>query len=479
MKSVYYYLSIAFILIAGCEQREINFIENNQFLLSAVLSQDFLILEEAYNLTVDIRLQDSSRDDLSYRLHYTIHDGSATLLQNGFPFESGDEISLDDQWSIQPLTLGSQSIEISVSDNTGVQKAVALTYEVGEFIPVDFSFAASFTESEVILGSDTELQVNLSTDDQNMAYHLNYLMVEGDGEIQNSAAEAIGPDHPIKPGSTRFIFKPSVAGNNVLKLIVTDSNEEKASRNLSVFVIDQIPFTISVSASPQKLRQSKSSTISVAITSSHPLFETLSFSMDYSSNFKESRLFDDSGLRLVQESPASISRSGGAYTYQPVAAGDHIIQINVADQKGNFESASVIINSVALQPPLVKAEVSFRLTGERCVPLGFGGLEDCTQDLQLVVDMAGSVDQDSDLGGFIEEYKIIIEGRVYEGEFNPDNPTVTISNGKASYTRSIAGAGEKTYSGVRHQPGAGIEALLTDDDELRSIKKVLVPALPN
>jgi hypothetical protein len=55
-----------------CDDREIDFIANTQFLFSATISDDYLIRNEFYNITIDTRLKDGVLENLTYRLDYSI-----------------------------------------------------------------------------------------------------------------------------------------------------------------------------------------------------------------------------------------------------------------------------------------------------------------------------------------------------------------------------------------------------------------------
>ncbi len=453
----------------NCNEREIDFIPNTQFLFSATLSDDFLIKDQTYELSVDIRLKDGVLDNLSFSLDLEVNKGTGTLFQNGFLFTSGGIINLDDSWTYKPTSLGAQSIVLTLSDNTGAQESVTIEVTVGEFIPVDFSFNANFTETETFIQTDTEFLIELSSDDPEMEYVLNYQVTEGSGEVRNSQGVIIGPDYPITTGTTKWTYHASGANNNQIKLKIKDQNGDELTKNISIFVIDKIPFTVNATVDPSTIRQSKSSQLSISISSEHPLFETLNFTMEYNTNFvSDAQLLDSRGKTLASNTPITINRDENTFTYEPIVPGTHNITVTVSDQKGNSESTMVAVSSQVLQKPLLQATAEFILGEETCVPQGFGGLEDCTAPLNLVVDLSGSVDQDSDLGGYITEYRITIDGIEYSGDYDPSDPVVSIENGEANYTKSINGPGAKTYSGVKHQPNAFIRVELKDDDGLWS-----------
>jgi len=461
---------------SSCDEREIDFIQNTQFLFSATFSDDFLIQNEMYDLQMDIRLKDGVLENLSYRLELTINNGTGILLQNGFPFESGGIIDIEEAWIYQPTSLGEQSIVLTLRDNTGASEMVTLDVTVGEFIPVDFSFSADFNETETLIHTDAAFSIELTTDDPEIEYVLNYEILEGAGEIKNSDGVIIEQDYPIQLGTTKWSYVATSADNNRIKLKIRDENGEEVTKNLSIFVIDKIPFTVTATSAPSTIRQSKSSDISINLSSESPHFESLNFTMEYTTNFNsDSKLFDKKNVSLAPNSPVAIDRKDNLFTYKPVVPGTHNINITVSDQKGNSESAVVSVNSQALQKPQVQATASFTLGTESCIPLGYLNLQGCTKPLTLMIDMSGSLDQDEDLGGFISDYKIIIDNTEYTGEFKPDNPILTINNGQVSYTKSSPGPGIKTYS-VIHETNAPINIELKDDDGLWS--EVLVTKVP-
>lgn len=51
-------------------------------------------------------------------------------------------------------------------------------------LPVDFSFSTNFAETETLIHTDAEFSIELTTDDQEMEYVLNYEVLEGAGEIK-------------------------------------------------------------------------------------------------------------------------------------------------------------------------------------------------------------------------------------------------------------------------------------------------------
>jgi len=312
-----------------------------------------------------------------------------------------------------------------------------------------------------------------------MGYVLNYEVLEGAGEIKDSDGVVIEQGYPIQPGTTKWSYTTTGADNNRIKLKIRDENGEEIINNLSIFVIDKIPFTVTATSAPSTIRQSKSSKISISLSSESPHFESLNFTMEYTSDFDlDSKLFDSKNVSIAPNSPVAIDKKDNMFTYKPVVPGTHNISITVTDQKGNSESAVVSVNSQALQKPLVQAAASFILGAESCIPLDYGNLQGCTRPITLIIDMSGSSDQDEDLGGFITEYKITIDDTEYTGEFKLDNPILTINNGQVSYTKSSTGLGIKTYS-VIHETNASINIELKDDDEQWSeVEVIMVPEYP-
>jgi len=238
------------LIISNCDEREIDFIQNTQFLFSATLNDDFLIQNEMYDLQMDIRLKDGVLENLSYRLELIINNGTGILFQNGFPLESGGIIDIEDAWTYQPTSLGEQSIVLTLRDNTGASEMMTLEVTVGEFIPVEFSFTANFNETETLIHSDAAFSIELTTDDPEMEYVLNYEVLEGAGEIKNVDGVAIEQDYPIQPGTTEWSYATTSADNNRIKLKIKDENGEEVTKNLSIFVIDKIPFTVTATSAP-------------------------------------------------------------------------------------------------------------------------------------------------------------------------------------------------------------------------------------
>ncbi len=472
-------LSLLIFTLSRCDEREIDFIENTQFLFSASIGEDFLIKDQKYELEMDIRLEDGVLDNLSYSLNYHIENGTGVLFQNGFPFESGDVVDIEDTWTYQPTSVGDQNIELSLADNTGASKTVNLEFTVGDYIPVNFDFNANFKESETTMKADTEFLVELTTDDPQMKYVLNYEIMEGDGIIKNSKGVKIGKDYPIGTGNTEWFYNANTPDNQQIKLKIMDENGDELTKNITIYAVDQIPFSVTATAKPSTIRQSKSSEISVSVTSEHALFETLNFTMEYTSNFgSDARLLDKNNVSIPQNSPVGIDTKDNLFTYKPVVPGAHNITIVVSDQEGNSESAVVSVNSEPLQKPLLQAVSSHELGLGLCIPQGFGSIEECSAQLTLKIDMNGSVDQDKELGGRITEYKITIDGIDYAGSFNSQNPVISLDNGEVTYTKVKGTASDHKYS-VKHKAGATIRVELKDDDGLWSeVEVIKVPEYP-
>jgi len=480
MKNYVHWLSLlVFITVSNCDEREIDFIQNTPFLFSASIGEDFLIKDEIYQLGMDIRLQDEVLENLSYSLDYQIENGSGVLFQNGFPFESGDRVDIEDSWTYQPTSVGEQSISLTLSDNTGASKRVTLDVEVGDFIPVNFDFNANFKDSETTVQSDTEFLIELTTDDPQMEYVLNYEIMEGAGIIKNSKGVKIGENYPIETGTTTWAYHATKPDNQQLKLKIRDENGDERTRNLTIYAVDQIPFSITATATPSTIRQSKSSEISVKVASEHTLFETLNFTMEYTSNFgSDARLLDKNNVSIPQNSPVGIDKKDNLFTYKPVVPGTHNITITVTDQEGNSESTVVTVSSKAPQNPLVQAVSSMELGLGLCTPQGFGSIEECSAQLTLKFDMNGSIDQDKELGGHISDYKISIDGTDYTGPYNSQNPVFSLDNGEVTYTKIKETTSDYKYS-VKHKAGATIRVELKDDDGLWSeVKLIKVPEYP-
>jgi len=473
MKKLTVLMLMISLIMSNCDEREIDFIQNTQFLFAATLSDDFLIQNEMYDLKMDIRLKDGVLENLTYRLELTINNGAGILLQNGFPFESEGIIDIEDAWTYQPTSLGEQSIVLTLRDNTGASEMVALDVTVGEFIPVEFNFSANFTGTETLIHTDAAFSIELTTDDPKMGYVLNYEVLEGAGEIKNSDGVVIEQDYPIQPDTTKWSYAPTGTDNNRIRLKIKDENGEEVTKNLSILVIDKIPFTITATATPSTIRQSKSSKISISLSSESPHFESLNFTMEYTTNFdSDAKLFDNKNVSIAPNSPVAIDKKDNMFTYKPVVPGTHNITITVSDQKGNSESAVVSVNSQSLQKPQAQATADFTLGTESCIPLDYGNLQGCTRPITLIIDMSGSSDQDEELGGFITDYKITIDDTEYTGEFKPDNLILTINNGQVSYTQSATGSGIRTYS-VIHETNAPIHVELRDDDRQWSEVEVI------
>ena len=465
--------------MTGCDEREIEFIENTQFLFSANIGEDFLIKDKKYELEMDIRLEDGVLDNLTYSLNYQIENGTGMLFQNGFPFESGEAIDIEDTWTYQPTSVGEQSIVLSLADNTGAREIVNLDFTVGDYIPVNFDFNANFKNSETTVQADIEFLIELTTDDPQMKYVLNYEIMEGEGIIKNSKGVMIGKDYPIGTGNTNWFYNASKPNNQQIKLKIRDENGDELTKNIIIYAVDQIPFSVTATAKPTTIRQSKSSEISVIVTSEHALFETLNFTMEYTSNFgSDARLLDKNKVSIPQNSPVNIGTKDNLFTYKSVVPGAHNITIVVSDQEGNSESTVVSVKSESLQKPLVQAVSSMELGLGPCTPQGFGSSEECSAKLTLKIDMNGSADQDNVLGGYITEYKITIDGIDYTGTFNSENPLVSVDNGEVTYTKVNGATRDYEYS-VKHKPGTTIQVEVKDDDGLWSeVIEIKVPEYP-
>jgi len=327
--------------------------------------------------------------------------------------------------------------------------------------------------------SDTEFLIELTTDDPEMKYVLNYEIMDGEGIIKNSKGVKIGKDYPIGIGNTNWFYNASTPDNQQLKLKITDENGDELTKNITIYAVDQIPFSVTATAKPSTLRQSKSSEISVSVTSEHALFETLNFTMEYTSNFgSDARLLDENNVSIPQNSPVGIDTRDNLFTYNPVVPGAHNITIIVSDQEGNSESTVVSVKSEPLQKPVVQAVSSMTLGLGLCTPDGFGSVESCSATLTLKIDITGSADQDKELGGHITEYKITIDGIEYTSSFNSQNPVLSLNNGEVTYTKVRGTTSDYKYS-VKHKTGATIRVELKDDDGLWSEGKVVkVPEYP-
>jgi hypothetical protein len=452
-----------------CDDREIDFIANTQFLFSATISDDYLIRNEFYDITIDTRLKDGVLENLTYRLDYTIEGGTGNLWANGFPFESGDVFSLEDTWTYQATSVGDQIIVLTLRDNTGASKTVSLPVSVDEYIPVEFSFNTNFSMEETFIQSEVDVLIELTSDDPEMDYILNYEVMEGEGKLKNDQGIVLSENYSIDAGNTSWSYLPTKPGNNQLKIRISDTNGDELTKNISVYVLDKIPFTVTASMEPGTIRMSRSSQLVVNVSSENPLFSTLTFTMQYASSYGDGILLDENEAVLPKNFSFGIKSGENIFTYEPVVAGKHDISITVSDNLGNSEPAIVSIESKTLKRPTAKATASFELLNPNCITSEFDdNVQECTAPLNLVIDLSGSFDQDNDLGGIIKTYSILIGGVEYSGIYNASNPRITLSNGEAEFEIVKGNESQKDYSNVKHGKNAAIRIELQDDDELWS-----------
>jgi hypothetical protein len=463
-------LTVALLLsFVRCDDREIDFIANTQFLFSATISDDYLIRNEFYNITIDTRLKDGVLENLTYRLDYTIEGGTGNLWANGFPFESGDVFSLEDTWTYQATSVGDQTIVLTLRDNTGASKSVSLPVSVDDYIPVEFSFNTNFSMEETFIQSEVDVLIELISDDPEMDYILNYEVMEGEGKLKNDQGIVLSENYPIEIGNTSWSYLPTKPGNNQLKIRINDINGDELTKNISVYVLDKIPFTVTAFVDPATVRMSKGSQVIVNVSSENPLFSTLSFTMQYASSYGDGMLLDENEAVLPKNFSFAIASGDNVFTYKPVVAGTHDISITVSDNLGNSEPAIVSIESKTLKGPVAKATASFELLNPNCTTSEYdNNIQECTAPLNLVVDLSGSFDQDNDFGGVIKTYNILINGVEYIGNYNASIPRITISNGVAEYAIIKGNESQKDYIDVKHGKNAAIRIELQDDDELWS-----------
>lgn len=452
-----------------CDDREIDFIANTQFLFSATISDDYLIRNEFYNISIDTRLKDGVLENLTYRLDYSIEGGTGKLWANGFPFETGDLFSLEDTWTYQATSVGDQIIVLTLHDNTGARKTVSLPVSVDDYIPVDFSFNTNFSTEETFIQSEIEVLIELISDDPEMDYILNYEVMEGEGKIKNDKGIVLSENYPIETGNSSWSYLPTKPGNNQLKISIKDINGDEVVKNISVYVLDKIPFTVTATVDPATVRMSKGSQLIVNVSSENPLFSTLSFTMQYASSYGDGMLLDESQAVLPKNFSFAIDSGDNVFIYKPVVVGTHDISITVSDNHGNSEPALVTIESETLKGPIAKATASFELLNPNCTTSEFDNkIQECTAPLNLVIDLSGSFDQDNDLGGVIDIYKIVLNGVEYSNGYNPSNPRITISNGVAEFAIINGNESQRDYIDVKHGKNAAIRIELQDDDGLWS-----------
>jgi hypothetical protein len=452
-----------------CDDREIDFIANTQFLFSATISDDYLIRNEFYNITIDTRLKDGVLENLTYRLDYSIEGGTGNLWANGFPFETGDLFSLEDTWTYQATSVGDQTIVLTLRDNTGAKKTISLPVSVDDYIPVDFSFNTNFSAEETFIQAEIEVLIELISDDPEMDYILNYEVMEGEGKLKNDKGIVLSENYPIDTNNSSWSYLPTKPGNNQLKISIRDINGDELTKNISVYVLDKIPFTVTATVDPATVRMSKGSRVIVNVSSENPLFSTLSFTMQYASSYGDGMLLDENQAVLPKNFSFAIDSGDNVFTYNPVVVGTHDISVTVSDNYGNSEPAIVSIESETLKTPVVNATANFELLNPNCKNSEFDDeILECTMPLNLVIDLSGSYDQDNDLGGVIKTYNIVINGVEYSGNYNTSNPRITIPNGSAEFAIINGNESQKDYIDVKHGKNAAIRIELQDDDGLWS-----------
>lgn len=427
--------------------------------LFSVSSQDTLVLDEIHDLTLDIQIKDGPTVP-EFTLAYQVDNGTGVLIRNGNTFKSGDPIKINDKWTYQPTSLGIQSLQFTLTDQNGFKQDASTQAEVLKFIPVPFSISANFTQDEIFLQIEAAMTINLQSEDPEMKYVLNHEVLKGVGELRTNSGTKVNPNQSIAQGTTNWKYFPTGAYDNEIKLTIRDENGEEQTTNVSIFVSDQIPFEVVSTVQPATIRRNKSSKITLNISSTHPLFNTLNFTMQYSGNFdSQASLRDADGAVIPPNSPIAISRGSTQFTYVPVAPGTHNVTFTILSEKGNSVNSVAVVNANQLLKPEVQAASRFRLGSETC-----SASNDCEAPLFLDVDLGGSADGDANLGGSIMTYRLVIDQVEYTGSYNANNPVVKISNGVAKYKLG----GSKVYSNVVHRQNTAIQVELIDDDGLWS-----------
>ena len=460
--SIFVTTALALILIAitSCDDREIELAGFSPFTFSADIGLDTLVLNDLYEVSLNIQMKDNTQPPLDFNLSYKVENGTGILYQNGTPFQSGSTIDITDAWTYQGTTIGVQQIVLTLGDQNGFHETATIAVEVLEFIPVPFNLNSNFTKDETFIQIEADLMIVLNSDDPDMKYVLNYEIMQGEGELLDNAGNKVSVDKPIPQGTSSWKYLPTGADNNELKFTVKDENGEEMISNASIFVDDRIPFVLTSSVQPATIRRNKSAAITLNISSTHPLFNTLNLTMKYSGNFdSDASLLDSGGATITPNSSIPINKGNTQFTYQPGKAGTHNITFTVSDEQGNGENTVAIVNAKELKKPEAQADSRFRLGSEICISTG-----DCQADLFLDVNLSGSVDGDANLGGFIVSYRLVIDRIEYTGDFNSNNPVVAISNGVAKYLKGE----DKIYSNVVHRPNTAIQVELRDDDGLWS-----------
>lgn len=119
---------------------------------------------------------------------------------------------------------------------TGDQKTNTRFYAYWTFIQTEF-----------------ELLIELVSDDPEMEYILNYEVMEGEGKLKNDKGIVLSENNPIDTGNSSWSYLPTKAGNNEL------------TKNISVYVLDKIPFTVTATVYPATVRMSKNSQLIVNV----------------------------------------------------------------------------------------------------------------------------------------------------------------------------------------------------------------------
>lgn len=214
----------------------------------------------------------------SYRFKYEVKDGSGYFVQDGSILQQREWVVLDElsfNLEFVGTSIGPKEVEITFSDDDGLEKTEVLNYMVAHN---PFVWEASTTSNTININEEVPISLLLNNTgfDKNSTYERNIYFIQGSGDLymvnEEDESEEIletGKFIEIDPGSFNIRGDFKETGENIVIFEAKDQNGQLQKDTLNI-AVEEIEFSFTASPQDNEIDLEEGTNLNFNITESNP-----------------------------------------------------------------------------------------------------------------------------------------------------------------------------------------------------------------